>query len=261
MDENQWDDDSDSQVSDENTSPENSDSELDNVSVSSSEDSDTNNDSEPGHENAQHSALIYSRYDLLTTAPSRERAYLRSRPGICAGLSLAWLQLIVRDDVPPSNSWPTVSFARQLQEYIEDNSIRHQYFPEVAYMADQGRIRFDDVDEALQYLWLNAGSYIVLIRPRHARVGHAVAYSDRYSFPRGYLMNPNKGSHCCYTYEGLSEEFRSDRFILRSEYSRHGPEIIIIRIGKPDGTEQISWYANEDIHQNHEAQEYIQYGV
>ncbi len=255
MSNNEWDNDSGSDYSSDNVSPANSDEES--IDISSSDES--SSDEAPQAEPPIHSALIYSRSDLLTTAPSRERAYLRSRPGICAGLSLAWLQLIVRDDVAPSNSWPQVSFARQLQEYIENNSIRHQYFPEVGYMADHGRKHFDDVDTALSYVWLNPGSYIVLIRPRHARVGHAVAYSDRYSYPRGYLMNPNKGSHCCYTYEGLSEEFRSDRFILRSEYSRHGPEIITIRIGKPNGNEQVSWYANED--DNDDEQEYIQYGI
>lgn len=208
------------------------------------------------------SMVVYSRYQLLHTASYRERAYLKRRPGICAGLSLAWLQLIVRDDVTPRDCWPEVSFARQLQEYIEKNAVRHQYFPEVAYMSDEGRTVFDDVDSGLRYVWHNPGSYILLIRPRYARVGHAVAYSDRYSYPRGFLMNPNKGTHCCYTYQGLADEFRSDRFIWRAENSTYGPEFIIIRIGKPTGREQVQWHASD--HENddeYQATEYVQYGV
>jgi len=237
------DSDSDSDSSDEDDSDSEDDDEIDEVDATT----------------GVNSMVVYSRYQLLHTASYRERAYLKRRPGICAGLSLAWLQLIVRDDVSPRACWPEVSFARQLQEYIEKNSVRHQYFPEVAYMSDEGRRVFDDVDEGLRYVWHTSGSYILLIRPKYARIGHAVAYSDRYSYPRGFLMNPNKGAHCCYTFQGLADEFRSDRFISRSEHSTYGPEFIIIRIGKPNGTEAVAWHAGDQ--DSDQVQEYIQYGV
>lgn len=264
MEEQEWDSDTtvqdrdwdDQEEDDDTSSDESSDTDSD---ADSDDDDDDNVEEVDATVEGVNSMVIYSRYQLLHTASYRERAYLKQRPGICAGLSLAWLQLIVRDDVSPRDCWPEVTFARQLQEYIENNSVRHQYFPEVAYMSDEGRTVFDDVDSGLRYVWHNPGSYILLIRPRYARVGHAVAYSDRYSYPKGYLMNPNKGAHCCYTFQGLADEFRSDRFIWRSENSPYGPEFIIIRIGKPNGSEALSWHASD--HDDEQLQEYIQYGV
>lgn len=175
---------------------------------------------------------VYTRDQLLATTTSQERYYLDRRKGICAGMTLAWLQLVVQGDMDPSESWPDVPYSRALQEYIEQHYIRHHSFPQVGGFTEEGKSRFDDVDQALDYIWRRPGSYMVLIRPMYARVGHAVAYSDKDSWPRGYLMNPNKGNHCCNTYSGLADAFRSDQFIRYSESSVHGPEVFIIKVGR-----------------------------
>ncbi len=168
---------------------------------------------------------VYSRDELLSTTSRAERLYLKSRPGICAGMTLAWLQQIVQDDMQPRSSWPDVSYSRSLQEHIENHYIRHHMFPEIGGMTDEGTYRFSTVDDGLSFVWNRSGSYMLLIRPRYSRVGHAVAYSDYDSWPNGYLMNPNKGNHCCYSYQALSSSFRSDRFIRLSESSPYGPEV------------------------------------
>lgn len=174
---------------------------------------------------------VYSRSDLLGTASSAERRYIKARPGICAGMSLAWLQLIECNGVSPRDSWPSVNHSRILQEHIESNYIRYTRFPEIGYMHNGGMRRFKTVDAGLNYVWQNPGSYMLLIRPRREFIGHAVAYSDSQSYPHGYLMNPNNGNHCCYTYAGLAQCFRSDPFVLRSEYNRYGADFIIAKIG------------------------------
>lgn len=187
-------------------------------------DSDDSDDSASDTDNS-YALEVYSRDELLATTSSAERLYLKSRPGICAGMTLAWLQQIVLEDVQPRSSWPDVSYSRSLQEHIEHHYIRHHSFPDVGGMADEGTYRFSSVDSGLSYVWNRSGSYMLLIRPRYGRIGHAVAYSDKYSWPNGYLMNPNKGNHCCFSYSALARSFRSDRFIRFSETSLYGPEV------------------------------------
>eukprot|EP00171_Calliarthron_tuberculosum_P010468 IDg10468t1 len=173
---------------------------------------------------------VYSRDQLLGTTSSAERRYIKSRPGICAGMSLAWLQHIVRDGTHPMHSWPSVSHSRRIQEHIEENYIRYTKFPEIGYMRNDGMKRFSSVDDGLGYVWQNPGSYMLLIRPRREYIGHAVAYSDASSYPRGYIMNPNNGNHCCHTYDGLASQFRSDPFIYYSENNRYGADFVIAKI-------------------------------
>lgn len=198
------------------------------------EEEEEDDESESDDDSAAGFVTVYSRDDLLSTTTTAERHYIKTRPGICAGMSLAWLQLIVRSNSHPQHSWPSVSHSRRLQEHIESNYIRYTRFPEIGYMRNDGMKRFRSVDDGLGYVWQNPGSYMLLIRPRREYIGHAVAYSDAQSYPRGYIMNPNNGNHCCHSYAGLAEQFRSDPFIAYSENNRYGADFVIARIVSDD---------------------------
>lgn len=67
-------------------------------------------------------------------------------------------------------------------------------------------------------------------------------------------MNPNKRAHCCYTYRGHADEFA----LTLSSCVR---KMITIRIGKPNGTQEVAWHAREHDDNDEGQGEYIQYGV
>lgn len=126
----------------------------------------------------------------------------------------------------------------------------------MGFMAEEGQYMSRDVEEALRYVWCNSGSYMLCIWASVLPIVHAVAYSDRSSWPFGFLLNQNTGAHCCHTYAGLIDVLRSDKLSRFYDLGGSGVNIVVFRMGEPDGTRCAARSAHPSVRFARELQEY-----
>ncbi len=147
--------------------------------------------------------------------------------GICAGLSLCWLSLVVNSEIHQSRACPNASLALALQEKVESVELQYEQYPSLVQLRERSFHSFHTLDDALGFLWSNSGSYLIVCTNSQADNGHAISFSGKYVF------NPSTGcykvdSHIAFRHLVLQDGFISD--VVKS--SKNEQQVYVIEVDK-----------------------------
>ncbi len=158
---------------------------------------------------------IYNVEDMYESDSGSEREYARETGGVCSGMVLEWLRLTVRQSLSAASVMPDVATSRELQQYVENDFISLDDFPEVVGLVYHERWDFDSLDEGLEFVWQNEGSYIIIYMPTNEDGGHAFGFLSESSF--GYLLDPTNGCYRVHSESGLVDRIRAHSYVEYNE--------------------------------------------